>query len=146
MIELIFVLRLNVRANNAQIFVPQLRNSALVTDFLLLLKLGWTTQYGRLFSGHLLHSWFPSKGKILVPVNLLEPHTVLCTTPYVPSLHLLLIAGMCMASYLQYANSTNFNSCLSFSSLGHIGVSSCDLRSFNAGISCKILQIYLLWV
>ena len=65
---------------------------------------------------------------ILVPVNLLEPHIALCTTPTDPSLYLLVIADICVVTYPQYANS---NVRLGFSYPGHqvIRVSSCDLVS-----------------
>jgi len=37
-----------------------------------------------------------------MPVNLLEPHIVLYSTPTNPSLYLLVIAGICIATYLQH--------------------------------------------
>jgi len=40
---------------------------------------------------------------VLGPVNLLGPHTVLYTTLTDPSLYLLVIAGICIATYLKYA-------------------------------------------
>ena len=69
-----------------------------------------------------------------VHVNLLEPHTMLCTTPTDPSLYLLVIVDICVATYPQYANSTNSNACLGFGYPGQIQpdcylghqVSSCD--------------------
>jgi len=70
----------------------------------------------------------------LVHVNLLEPHTMLCTTPTDPSLYLLVIVDICVATYPQYVNSTNSNARLGFSYAGQIQldcypghqVSSCD--------------------
>ena len=57
---------------------------------------------------------------MLVPVNLLKLHTVLCTTPTDPSLYLLVIVGVCIATYVQYANSTNSNAHQGFSYPGQI--------------------------
>ena len=61
---------------------------------------------------------------VLVPVNLLGPHTMLCTTPTNPSLYLLVITGICIATYLQYTYNTNSNVRLGFSNPGHIQVKS----------------------
>ena len=61
---------------------------------------------------------------VLVPVNLLEPHTALCTTPTDPSLYLLAITSIWVyayvAMYLQYATSTNSNVHQGFSYPGDI--------------------------
>ena len=47
------------------------------------------------------HCTTPTFSKyVLVPLNLLEPHTALCTTPTDPSLYLLVITGTCIAMYL----------------------------------------------
>ena len=53
---------------------------------------------------------------VLVPINLLEQHTTLCITPTIPISY----GGICIATYLQYANSTNFNTYLGFSYPGQI--------------------------
>ena len=59
---------------------------------------------------------------ILVPANLLEPHTALCTTPTDSLLYVLVISSICIAMYLQYANSTSSNTHLGFSHPDHIWV------------------------
>jgi len=78
----------------------------------------------------------------LVPVNLLESHTALCTTPTNSSLYLFIITGICIATYVQYANSTNSNACLGFSYLGHwvIWVSSCGPVS---KLLCTLVNVKL---
>ena len=53
-------------------------------------------------------------------VNLLEPHSTLCTTSTDPSLYLLVIADICIATYPQYVNCTNSNVHLGFSHPGQI--------------------------
>ena len=88
-----------------------------------------------------------------VHVNLLEPRTMLCTTPTNPLLYLLVIADICVATYPQYVNSTNSNACLSFSYPGQIQldcypghrVSSCDpvsMLSQNIPYIFPILSLY----
>jgi len=59
---------------------------------------------------------------VLVPLNLLELHTALWTTPTDPLLYLLVITGICIATHLQYTDSTNSSACLSFSYRGHIRI------------------------
>ena len=58
---------------------------------------------------------------VLVPVNLLEPHTMLCSMGYAAHLPIhLSIAGICIVTYLKYASSTNSNVRLGFSYPGQI--------------------------
>ena len=76
---------------------------------------------------------------ILVAVNLLEPHTVQCTTPTYPSLYLLVITDICVTTYPQYINSTNLNMRLGFSYPGHIWVKSGS--NPDCYLSCQIIRV-----
>ena len=83
-----------------------------------------------------MHKAIPTFLKhILVPVNLWHQdmlwmaYTLYNTLQYGP---IVVIAGICIATYLQYATSKNSNVCLGFSYLGHIWVTG---PSRSAGVT-----------